>query len=288
MSTEGPTLLRKRLGAALRDLRERAGMDQSQAAARLGSALSKMTRIELGRGKSAVSERDLVDLLDLYGVTDPEDRKGLLELRRLASSPGWWEQSDIERSLPVGLGPYLGLEADAREVKVWEIAYVPGLLQTPAYARAVLSAWSKGDRTDDEVERLAKIRETRQRRLDSPNFELWAIVDESALLRPVGGPEVMQEQIAHLLRASSLAAVTVQIMPLAKGAHGGMRGSFTLLEFEPGDPTVAYVDSMAGNVLLEKHAQVRPYVQSFDRLMASAHDPQESAALLARLAAATD
>jgi len=285
MSTEGPTLLRKRLGAALRDLRERAGMEQSQAAARLGSALSKMTRIELGRGKSAVSERDLVDLLDLYGVTDPEDRKGLLELRRLASSPGWWEQSDVERSLPVGLGPYLGLESDAREVKVWEIAYIPGLLQTPAYSRAVLAAWSKGDRSPDEVERLAKIREKRQQRLHSPDFELWAIMDESALLRPVGGPEVMKEQIAHLLHASSLAAVTVQIMPLAKGAHGGMRGSFTLLEFEPGDPTVAYVDSMAGNVLLEKHPQVRPYVQIFDRLRATAHGLQESAALLARLAA---
>lgn len=285
MSTEGPTLLRKRLGAALRDLRERANKDPSQAAAHLGCALSKITRIELGRGKSALRERDLVDLLDLYQMTDPEDRKALLELRRMASSPGWWEQSDIERSLPAGLGPYLGLEADAREVKIWELAYVPGLLQTPAYARAVLSAWSRGDRSPDEVERLTQIREKRQRRLDGPNFELWVIIDEAALLRPVGGPEVMQEQITHLLRASSLPTVTVQIMPLVKGAHGGMRGPFTLLEFDPGDPTVAYVDSMAGNVLLEKHLQVRPYVQNFDRLRASAHDPQESAALLARLAA---
>ncbi|WP_033286943.1 helix-turn-helix domain-containing protein [Streptomyces sp. NRRL F-525] len=283
MTTDGPTTLRKRLGADLRKLRERADMDQSQAATHLDCAVSKISRIEQGHGKSVVRERDVLDLLELYGVTDMDVRKQMLEIRRLASSPGWWEQSDVERALPVDLGPYVGLEADARKVQAWESTYVPGLLQITEYARAVLS--SGGDRSAKEVDHLVAVREKRQHRLNDAGFELWAVVDESALRRPVGGPEVMRAQINHLRATSDRANVTVQIIPISKGAHPGMRGSFTLLEFGAGDPKIAYVDGMGGNLLMEKEAQVRPLAQVFDRLMAVALDPTESAALLSHLAA---
>jgi hypothetical protein len=223
--------------------------------------------------------------MDLYGVEDPGARARILEIHKKAAELGWWEQPEFETVLPSGLGVYVGLEYDARAVRTWELGYVPGLLQTEGYARAVLS--SSGLRSADEVERLVKVRSQRQQRLvEAPEpLELWAVMDHVGLLRPVGGRTVMREQLKYLAEASAQPNVTLQIYPLEKDAHPGMKGAFTLLDFGATDPLIGYVDSHAGNLFMEKDRQTRALAHTFDRLRAGALDPEESAALLNDLAA---
>lgn len=279
----GPTVRRRRLGSELRRLRERAELDQAAAAVHLECSTSKLSRLETGQGLPKVLE--LRTLLDLYGVTDEDERAKIFDIRKQATKPGWWEQAEYETVLPSGLGVYVGLEYDARAVRTWELGYVPGMLQTAEYARAVLS--STGLRTADEVERLVRVRLQRQQRLTARSnpLELWAVVDEMALLRPIGGQATMRDQLNQLLSTVKLPNVTLQIYPLGKDAHPGMKGAFALLEFSASDPVVGYVDSHAGNLFIEKDRQTRTLIHAFDRLRAGALDPAESAALLAKLAA---
>lgn len=278
----GPTVRRRRLGSELRRLREKAEFDQLAAANYLECSNSKISRIELGQGLPKMIE--LRGLLDLYGVTDEDERAKMLEIRKEASEVGWWEQAEYETVLPSGLGVYVGLEYDARVVRAWELGYVPGLLQTEAYTRAVLS--SSGLKTADDVGRLARVRMQRQERLTARSnpIELVAVVDEAALLRPVGGQVVMRDQLAHLLSTAELPNVTLQIHPLDSDAHAGMLGAFTLLNFGASDPVVGFVESPAGNNFLERARQTRMLVHTFDLLRAGALDPDESAARLAELA----
>jgi hypothetical protein len=190
----------------------------------------------------------------------------------------------MEEVLPSGLGVYVGLEYDARTLQCWELGLVPGLLQTEDYARAVLSSLPR--RTPDEVERLVKARLQRQARLtqETDPLELWAVVDESVLRRPLGGAAVMRAQLDALVDWAARTNVTVQVYR-PKDVHPGLRGSFSLLEFGPADPRVGYVDSPSGNSFLEKDKQVRALADTFDRLRAGALDPDESAALFRSLAA---
>ncbi|MET9295000.1 DUF5753 domain-containing protein [Streptomyces sp. NPDC003077] len=157
-------------------------------------------------------------------------------------------------------------------------------MQTQDYARAVIGAARQGEL--DEIDRLVRFRKERQMRLTSKPepLELWVVVEEAALRRPVGGKEVMAAQIEHLIEAVAMPNVTMQIMPTAKGAHIAMAGTFSLLEFEPQTPTVVYVDSIAGNVYLEKERDVRKFIQTFDLVRAAAPDPQETPAILEELA----
>lgn len=284
MSNElGPTVRRRRLGQELRDLRELAGLDQAAAAARLECSTSKISRLEKGQGLAKAIE--VKGLLDLYNVTDQEARDKILQIHRQAGQTGWWEQAQYEEVLPSGLGVYVGLENDARALRTWELAYVPGLLQTEDYARAVLA--STGQRSAKDVERLLSVRLQRQQRLTAAAnpLELWAVLDEVVLLRQVGGPTVMTAQIEHLRTAAQQQNITLQIYPLGKDAHPGMRGAFSLLEFGPTDPLVGYVDSHAGNLYLERDRQTRTLGHAFDRLRAGALDPEDSAVLLAKHAA---
>ncbi|MFF7176834.1 helix-turn-helix domain-containing protein [Streptomyces pseudovenezuelae] len=279
----GPTVRRRRLGSELRELRERAGLDQAAAATHLECSTSKISRLERGQGQAKVME--IRSLLDLFGVTDEEERAKILTLHKTAAEVGWWEQAEYEEVLPSGLGVYVGLEYDARAVQCWELGFVPGLLQTPDYARAVLASVPR--RTADEVDRLVKARLQRQARLmpeDANPLELWAVIDESVLHRPLGGPAVMRAQLDALVTWSTRTNVTVQIYR-AKDSHPGLRGSFSLLEFGPADPRIGYVDAPSGNAFLEKDRQVRGLVDTFDRLRAGALSPEESAALLRSLAA---
>jgi transcriptional regulator with XRE-family HTH domain len=278
----GPTVRRRRLGSELRRLREKAGLDQAAAAERLECSTSKISRMEKGQGLAKRIE--LQSLLDLYEVTDEGDRAKLLDIHRRAAEVGWWEQAEYVEALPSGLGIYVGLEFDARQVQCWEPSYVPGLLQTEAYARTILA---DGTSDPDSLDRLVDVRMQRQRRMtaESSPLELWAIIDETVLLRPVGGTEVMREQIAALVAASQRPNVTIQVYPLTKGAHPGMRGAFSLLEFGPSDPRVGYVDSPAGNSFLERDRQVRSLAKTFRHLTAGALDPVESTALMRTLAA---
>ncbi|WP_331727781.1 DUF5753 domain-containing protein [Streptomyces sp. NBC_01176] len=279
----GPTVRRRRLGGELRRLREHAGNDQAAAAAHLECSTSKISRLETGQGLAKAME--IRSLLDLYGVTDESERAKILKLHKNAAEVGWWEQAEFEEILPSGLGVYVGLEYDARAVQEWGLGFVPGLLQTEDYARAVFASLPL--RPQDEIERLVKVRMQRQKRLPQANgpLELWAVIDEPVLRRPIGGPAVMRAQLKALAESAAQQNITVQVYPANKDVHPGLRGSFSLLEFGPADPRIGYVDSPSGNAFLEKDKQVRALVATFDRLRAGALDPEESATLLNTLAA---
>ncbi|MDW8478337.1 DUF5753 domain-containing protein [Streptomyces scabiei] len=280
----GPTVRRRRLGSELRRLRERARLDQAAAARHLECSTSKISRLETGQGLAKVLE--IKSLLDLYEVTEEPEREAILTLHRTASQVGWWEQAEFEQVLPSGLGVFVGLEFDARSVQEWELGFVPGLLQTPEYARAVLSSVPRRDPV--EIDRLVTVRMMRQKRLtqEKEPLELWAVIDDAVLRRPIGGRDVMRAQLAVLAESATRPNITLQVYPsTSKDVHPGLRGAFSLLEFGPADPRIGYVDSQAGNTFLEKDRQVRTLVDTFDRLRAGALDPEESAALLHNLAA---
>lgn len=282
---DGPTVRRRRLGSELRRLREAAGLDQADAARELECSTSKVSRLERGEGQAKAME--VRSLLDLYRVTDQTARDQLMLIHKQAGQVGWWEQAPYEEVLPSGLSVYVGLENDARSVRAWELAYVHGLLQTEDYARATLTT---GQRTPEEVEGHVSARLRRQQRVTAAAdpLELWVVMDEMALLRPVGGYDIMRAQIEHLLTVAEWPHITIQVYPLAKGQHPGLRGSFALLEFGPTDPLVGYVDSHAGNLYLERDRQTRTLAHTFDRLRAGALDPEDSAAHLATLLAAKE
>ncbi|MET9085444.1 helix-turn-helix transcriptional regulator [Streptomyces sp. NPDC004237] len=277
--TGGPTVRRRQLGAELRRLREHAGRRIEDVAAHLECSMSKISRVETGQ--APIKARDVRDLLQWYGVTDPDRVETVMQIHKDAQQQGWW--AHYGEVLPSGMATYAGLEADARVLRSYESVTVHGLLQTEDYARAVIAAVRPNE--PHEVDQLVRFRKERQalltRRPDP--LELWVVLEESALRRPVGGTEVMAAQLRHLAEAATLPNVTLQIMPTAKGAHAALAGTFSLLEFEPHTPTVVYVDSIAGNVYLEKERDVRTFIQTFDLLRAGAPDPQESAAVLERI-----
>jgi len=280
--SNGPTVRRRRLGSELRRLREKARLRLDDVAKELECSTSKISRIETGQGLA--KRMEIEKMLSLYHVTEAGAIETIMDIHRRAAETGWWEQDDFENVFPSGLGMYVGLEYDARLVQNWELVYVPGLLQTEAYARAVLGNNRPG--RQEEVERLAEVRTRRQQRLTATKdpLELWAVVDESVLLRPIGGSQVMTAQIMHLLDLAELPNVNIQVCPMAKGMHAGLRGPFTILEFGPSDPRVVYAESGTGNTFVERDAQVRQFVGVYSSLQATALDTQESAALL-RLAA---
>jgi transcriptional regulator with XRE-family HTH domain len=278
----GPTVHRRQLGAELRRLREAAGFRMEDAAQALGCSHTRMSRIETGKGGAVAKPSDVRTLCEKYGVTDDRQVQMLLDMLSVAAQQrGWWE--DFEGVLPSGLEVYVGLESDAHAERAWEPLLVHGLLQTPEYARALIQA-ARLHRPGD-IDDLVQIRTERKKLLTRSRnpLQLWAILDEAVLHRPVGGPEVMKEQIAHLRELAEIPNVTIQVFPFAKGAHPGLSGAFALLEFD-GDPAVVYVDSPAGNLYMEKQRDVRRFIQSFDLLRAAALDPDESAAQLERAA----
>ena len=199
-SAAGPTVLRMMLGAQLRRLRESRGVTREGAGWEIRASESKISRMELGR--VGFKERDIADLLTLYGITDPQEREALLRLARDANSPGWWHQyGDV---LPSWFQAYLGLEAAAALIRTYELQFVPGLLQTQEYARAVVLL-GHGRALPAEIDRRVALRMRRQQvlhRKDPP--QLWAVVDEAALRRPIGGPAVMRQQVTALIDATRL------------------------------------------------------------------------------------
>ncbi len=211
----GPTVLRILLGTQLRRLRTEKGISREDAGYEIRASHAKISRLELGQ--VSFKERDVADLLTLYGVTDPEERESLVALARQANNPGWWHKySDV---LPSWFEVYVGLEEAASIIRSYELQFVPGLLQTEEYARAVVML-GHGDAPGDEIERRVALRMKRQRRLTEPGApKLWAVVDEAALHRPLGGTGAMRRQIEHLIDMATLPNVTLQIVPFAKGGH---------------------------------------------------------------------
>jgi transcriptional regulator with XRE-family HTH domain len=279
--TTGPTVRRRRLGTELRKLRESKGFKLEEVAAQLGVASSTLSRIETGKAPTKSSY--LNQMLEMYGVAEPGQRQVLVDMAREGHRKGWWAAYDDV--LPSGFDIYVGLEAETASVRGYEVSVVPGLLQTPGYARAVLREMFPRH-TVDQIDRLVELRMERQRRLDDqPPLELWAILDEAVLRRPVGGWAVMRDQLEHLLAMAERPGVTLQVLPFECGAHAGHGGPFSVLQFPTrSDSEVAYVESVAGNIYLEKDRDVKARVDAFDRLRAAALAPGASAELIAKIA----
>jgi transcriptional regulator with XRE-family HTH domain len=258
----GPTVQRLVLGSQLHRLRESRGITAEQAAESIRGSHSKISRME--RGRVGFKPRDVADLLTLYGVTDAEERAALLNLAKEANARGWWHAySDI---LPLWAESYVGLEAAASVIRTYQIQLIPGLLQTEGYARALIQQGSAA--SEEEIARRSELRASRQeilRRPDAP--QLWVVVDEGALRRPVGSREVVREQLAYLSEVADHPAVTLQILPFTAGAHPAMGGPFTILRFaEPDLADVVYIEQLTSALYLDKPVEVDSYLEVMEQL----------------------
>ena len=266
----GPTALRMMLGSHLRRLRERAGVSRSDAGWAIRASESKISRLELGRVSFKV--RDVEDLLSLYGVSDVHERERLVQLAQEANNRGWWHRyGDVT---PDWFDAYLGLEAAAELIRTYEIQFVPGLLQTADYARAV-ARLTPGGRADEEVERIVALRTRRQQALDrEPPLKLWAVIEESVLLRPIGGPEVLRDQVDALRQAIERPNITLQIIPIGGPGHVATGGAFTILRFPQRDlPDVVYLEHLTSALYLDKRDDVDAYTQTLDVLASTGPPP---------------
>jgi transcriptional regulator with XRE-family HTH domain len=279
----GPTVQRLVLGSQLRKLRERHGITAEQAAETIRGSHSKISRMEHGR--VGFKERDVGDLLTLYGVTDNEERAALLHLAREANTPGWWHAySDI---LPTWLEAYVGLEAAASILRTYEVQLVPGLLQTEDYARALIRQGSAV--TEEDITRRGELRVSRQeilRRPDAP--QLWAVVDEGALRRPIGSAEIVRKQLRYLIEITDHPSVTLQVLPFQVGAHAAMGGPFTILRFaEPDLADVVYIEQLTSALFLDKPVEVDSYVEVMEQLCLQAEPAANTAKLLSNILSET-
>jgi transcriptional regulator with XRE-family HTH domain len=276
----GPTVLRMLLGSQLRNLRESRGITREAAGYTIRASGSKISRMELGR--VSFKERDITDLLSLYGVDNQGERDALVDLARQANSPGWWHKyGDV---LPDWFQVYVGLEEAASLIRIYELQFVPGLLQTPEYARAVVQLGQRGA-PKEEIEHRVSLRMDRQRVLTRRNAPmLWAVVDEAALRRPIGGVEVMRGQLERLIEVGKEPNVTVQVMPFRFGGHAAESGTFTLMRFPEFDlPDVVYIEQLTSAVYLDKREDVERYTEVIERLSVESEPPEATADILSRI-----
>ena len=273
----GPTVLRILVGAQLRRYREAAGISTEAAGYEIRGSHSKISRMEHGR--VGFKERDVADLLTLYGVTDPSLREPLLELAEQAGAPGWWQGfGDV---VPSWFEPYLGLEQGAVLLRVYEAQDVPELLQTGDYARAVLAA-RHPEAGPEEIERRVELRMRRRRVFERPDpLRLWAVLDEAVLLRMAGGPATMRAQLRHLIEMADLPNITVQILPFATGGHAAEGGPMTLLRFaEPELPDVVYLEHLTCALYPDRASDIARYRDVLNRVSVQAEPPSRTPALL--------
>jgi transcriptional regulator with XRE-family HTH domain len=276
----GPTVLRMTLGGQLRRLRESRGITREQAGEALRASHAKISRLELGR--VGFKERDIADLLTLYGVTDAAERDAFLNLARQANSPGWWHRyGDL---LPGWFETYLGLEQSATVIRSYESQFVPGLLQTADYGRAVIRL-VHGRETPNEIDRRVDLRMRRQEVLGGAEPPvLWAVLDESSLHRPIGGVTVMRSQLQRLIDAAERPNITIQVMPYEVGGHAAAGGPFTILRFPEADlPDIVYLEQLTSALYLDKRPDVDRYLAVMDQLSVQAEPPDETPRLLSKL-----
>jgi transcriptional regulator with XRE-family HTH domain len=276
----GPTVLRMLLGIQLRRLREAKGITPDQAGYEIRASRSKISRVEHGR--VGFKERDVVDLLSLYGVTDEQERQRMLGLARQANSQGWWAKYDD--IMPDWFESYVGLEQATSLIRTYELQFVPGLFQTEDYARAVTVLGHRAAPAS-EIERRVSLRMQRQELLgneDPPR--IWAVIDESALRRPVGGRDVMRAQLRHLMDVAELPRVTLQVMPFSQGGHPAAGGSFTILRFAERDlPDIVYIEQLTSALYIDRRDEADNYMEVMNRLSAEADTPADSASLLRKI-----
>jgi transcriptional regulator with XRE-family HTH domain len=267
-----PTLRRRELGVWLRSMRLDHGFTVEQVAERLLCSPSKVSRMETGQ--RAATQRDVRDLCELYGITDPAERGRLMELAREAKQVGWWQAYALPYTT------YVGLEQEASSLRIFHSAVFPGLLQVADYTRAIHQVGIPRF-ADAQIEERVKERGTRQEifdRTDPPRVDV--ILDEAALHRPIGGPQVMSAQLAHVIEISEHPNVTIQVLPYAAGAHPALESDFVMLDFGKRAPKVVYVEGLVGQIYVERDQDVERYEQAFDRLRAMASSPRDSVKLI--------
>ena len=273
-----PTVRRRELGALLRKLRTEKGLTVEQAAEQLMFSMSKLSRMETGHG--VATRRDIRDLCDLYGVTDEAERGHMTNLAVEGRQAGWWQSYDLNQ-----FADYVGLEADAVSVKNYQSILIPGLLQTPEYARAVNEAvipQPDPERLDEQTE----VRLRRQERLtQDPPLRFRVVLDEAVLHRVIGGPAVMGAQLRHLIELTQLPNVTLQVIPFSTGAHPAMDSTFNILEFADAVPGVVYVEGLVGWVYMKRSRDIERYARVFERLRRVALPPDESVGIIKEAAA---
>ncbi|MCO6006054.1 helix-turn-helix domain-containing protein [Actinoallomurus purpureus] len=278
-----PTARRRRLGAELRRLRETAGLTSYEASERLGwSSNSKTSRIENGR--ISVAWGDVSDMLDLYGVGPGETHNRLIALARKSKEKSWWQPfSDL---LDKEYATVIDLETAASQLRIFQALAIPGLLQTPDYARAIITRSGPLDLDEEEVERRVQLRMQRQAILARDgDLGLWVVLDEAALRRVIGSSQIMHGQLIHLAREARQPNVTVQVIPYDVGPHASLPGSAGIFSFpQPRDRDVVFVDTLAGTLFLEREADVRAATLGFDHLRASALSVAESVEMISAVA----
>jgi transcriptional regulator with XRE-family HTH domain len=273
-----PTVRRRELGAILRSLRLAHDMTVEDVAASLLCSPSKVSRMETGH--RGVTQRDVRDLCDLYGVTDPDERERLMKLAVGGKQQGWWQAHELDY-----FSTYVGLEDEATAILQYHSSIVPGLLQSPDYVRIMADAVIP-PMEPARIEVLVEVKLTRQRRLvEDPPLELSVVLDEAVLHRAVGGPAVMSAQMEHLAAVAGLSNVSVRIVPFKVGAHPAMGSAFNILTFASAVPPVVYVEGLVGFMYLERPSDVARYQQVYTHLSKISLTPQESIELIADIGA---
>lgn len=277
----GVTARRIVLGSQLRRLREAAEITRADAGYAIRASDSKISRLELGR--VGFKERDVADLLTMYGITDPGERELFLDMVRHANAPGWWRR--YSPVMPNWLEDFVGLEESASRIQTYELQFVPGLMQTEDYARAI-ATHGRSEFTPEETERRIALRMRRQQvlhRIDAP--KLWVVLDESVLHRPIGGRSVFLAQIERLLEISKLPNITLQVLPYRLSGYVA-EGSFTILRFAEQElPDIVYVEHLGGALYLDSLEESELYGRVSDRLAVEADTPDRSRQLLVKLRA---
>jgi uncharacterized protein DUF5753/helix-turn-helix protein len=277
---QGPTVPRMLVGIELHRYREAAGISPDQAAYEIRASRSKISRME--NGLVRFKERDVTDLLTLYGITDEQIRGRLVTLARQANTPGWWSKyGDI---MADWFESYLGLETAASVIRTFELQFVHGLFQTEDYARAV-TLLGHTAAPADEIDRRVSLRLKRQDLLTSTHPpQVWSVLDEGALRRPVGGRQVMRAQLSHLAEVARMRHVTIQVVPFDRGGHAAAGGSFTVLRFsEPEVPDVVYLEQLTSALYLDKLEDVDHYLEVMNHLSTEALTPAQTEKFITEL-----
>jgi hypothetical protein len=276
----GPTVRRMLVGAQLRRLRTEQGISREQAGEAIRASEWKIHRLE--NGQVGFKDRDIVDLLRFYGVDDPGQVADFLVLAREANAPGWWHHyGDV---LPQWFRAYVDLESAAALIRTYEGQFVPGLLQTEDYMRAVVGGGHLED-LPEEAEHRVQLRLGRQallEREDAPR--LWAVVDEAALRRPVGGRQVMRAQLERLIEATKLPNVTLQVLPFGTGAHPAMVGAFSVLRFGDQElPDVVYVEHLTSALYLSKQEDIDQYLHVMESICVRSAAPDQTVEIVGQI-----
>jgi transcriptional regulator with XRE-family HTH domain len=277
LDSGGSIVRRLQLGARLRALRQAKGVTREAAGYMIRGSESKISRMELGR--VSFKERDVADLLKMYGVDDPAEVDKLLALTREANAPSWWHSfNDVTETWFTN---YLDLEPAAELIRTYEVQFVPGLLQTEAYARAVILL-GHGTAEPREIDLRVEQRMLRKKVLERPDApRLWAVLDEAVLRRPIGGYEVLREQIRYLMEVGDSPHVRLQVMPFDKGGHAAAGGAFSILRFPQQELLdVVYVEHLTSGLYLDKQEDVDAYAAAIGRLFIEAEPPSRTVEML--------